>query len=63
MKLEEAQRLMKTGDAARFLNVSPGTVYRLAQRGIVPSVRIGGSLRFDPRELDAWLHQQNGAPR
>ena len=30
-------------------------VYELAQRGQIPHYRIGGSVRFDPIKVKAWL--------
>jgi excisionase family DNA binding protein len=32
---------------ADAFHVSPQTVYRWASEGVVPSIRVGGSIRFD----------------
>lgn len=36
---------------ARVLGISTGTVYRLARRGELPSIRVGGSVRFNPDQV------------
>lgn len=47
--------LMDTAEAAAHLGVSPRTLYKWAEHGQVPFVRIGRLLRFRGRELDEWL--------
>lgn len=32
-------------------------VYELAQKGQIPHYRIGGSIRFDPIKVKAWLDE------
>lgn len=36
-------------DMARYLKVNPRSLYRQAKQGIVPSLKIGKSVRFIPR--------------
>ena len=40
-------RLGRASDVARVLNVSRSTVYAWAESGILPTVRIGATIRFD----------------
>lgn len=40
---------------AAKLNVTAITIYKLVERGKLPAVRIGRSIRFDPNVLDAFL--------
>ena len=40
--------LVKASVIAEDLDVGESTVYMYAKQGIIPSVRVGGSLRFDP---------------
>ena len=42
-------------EVARRLNASERTVLRYAETGVLPSIRIGGLIRFDPRDVDAVL--------
>jgi excisionase family DNA binding protein len=48
---------------AEYLSVSPKQLYRLAQRGAIPHVRLGRSLRFQRQELDAWVAAKSLRPR
>jgi len=59
METVESTQLLKVGDVARRLRLSRGTAYRLIQKGLIPSVRVGRSLRVDERKLEQWL-DENG---
>ena len=41
-------------DVARWLKVSRSWVYQAAESGKLPSLKIGGLLRFDPAVVKAW---------
>lgn len=41
--------------AAKHLSVSKETIYRLLDRGEIPSHRIGKLWRFSSEELDLWM--------
>jgi excisionase family DNA binding protein len=47
--------LWTAADVARFLNASPSYVYKAAEAGKLPCVRIGAMLRFDPRTIQALV--------
>jgi predicted DNA-binding transcriptional regulator AlpA len=38
--------------------VSRSTIFRWASKGILPCVRIGGMVRFDPGKTAAWYSKQ-----
>lgn len=42
-------------DLARFLKCSRSLVYQKAEAGLLPCLRLGGLLRFDPAEIRRWL--------
>jgi excisionase family DNA binding protein len=45
-------------EAARYLRVSPPTLYRRIAQGVLPAVRLGpgsGPLRIPVAELDEWV--------
>jgi len=44
-------------EAARFLNVSPSTVYRLIKRGEIKGNRKLGRWLFPIENLQAWLKE------
>src|SRR5438132_11970500 len=46
-------RLWDARGVARFLKASRNSVYLQAEIGKIPSVRIGGLLRFDPEKIKA----------
>jgi excisionase family DNA binding protein len=46
-------------DVARYLKTSRSWVYQKAEAGLLPSLRIGGLLRFEPHVVRAWAR---GAP-
>ena len=45
-------------EAAAYLAVTPGTVYRLVRRGELVHTRIGRSVRFRVADLEAYLEEQ-----
>jgi predicted DNA-binding transcriptional regulator AlpA len=47
-------------DVARFLRVSRSWVYQRAQAGLLPSVKLGGALRFEPAVIRAYVASGRG---
>jgi excisionase family DNA binding protein len=69
MKLVETLKnrtgALKVAEIAKLLSVTPQHIYKMAARGSIPSIRISGSVRFDPDEVAAWLQRKRtpeGAP-
>jgi excisionase family DNA binding protein len=54
---EIGRRLLKVGEAARFLGLKVDTVYKKARLREVPSVKVGRALRFDTRALERFVEQ------
>lgn len=48
-------RALRVNDVATLLSVSERQVYKMAAAKLIPSFRIGGSIRFDPAITAAWL--------
>lgn len=44
--------IMDIAEAATYLNIKKGTLYRLAKNGQVPGTKIGGQWRFKRDRLD-----------
>ena len=40
---------------AKRFGVNPTTVYRLAQRGVLPGFKIGNQWRFSEEMLESWV--------
>lgn len=49
---------------AEGLQIKRSTLYAWAEQGMIPSLKLGRLLRFDPDEIEAWLqaHHQDAAP-
>ena len=45
---------------ARFLGMSRHWVYKAAERGDIPYLKIGTRLRFDPSKVRAWALGREG---
>jgi excisionase family DNA binding protein len=48
-------QMMTVDQVAAWLRLSKSSVYRLAAEGQIPSVKVGGSLRFDGDQVARWL--------
>jgi excisionase family DNA binding protein len=57
--LESADRLLTVRDVAKLLGKSASSIYRMAQKGQIPSLTIGGSRCFDPSVLALWLSSKD----
>lgn len=54
----DEERLLDTEEVARWLNLTPATVARLANGGDLPAIRIGGRFRFQPAAVREWIRGQ-----
>lgn len=54
--------LLTTKDLQGILNVDRTTIYRMAESGRLPAVKVGGQWRFPRQQLEGWLHQRMAAP-
>ena len=56
--------LLRAEEVAPLLALSKTAVYRLAAKGVLPSVRWGRVVRFDPEAIEHWIREHsagNGA--
>ncbi len=56
-------RLLNAQEVAAALNMGLSTVYQLLERGELPSIRIGRSVRIRPEDLEKFIESkaQRGA--
>jgi len=47
--------LLTPDDLARFLSISKTGVYRLVEKRRIPFFRVGGSLRFEKKDVLSYL--------
>jgi excisionase family DNA binding protein len=55
VKQHEPDQLMTVEDAAKFLKLSPSTIYGLVSKGSVPYMKRGKRLYFTAEKLTTWL--------
>lgn len=54
--------LLTTKELQAILNVDRTTIYRMAESGRVPAVKVGGQWRFPRQQIEGWLRQGAAAP-
>ena len=47
--------ILTLDEVAAYLKAGKRTVYRLAQKGEIPAIKLGGTWRFRRSELDRWI--------
>ena len=52
--------LLTTKEVARELQISEKTVSRMVQKGQIPSLRIGRTIRIPTEQLKDWIREQSG---
>lgn len=64
LRIEPAERLLTVNDVADYLHISPQTVYALAYKKEVPSLKIGSTRRFRRQDIDEYIglctHRKEG---
>ena len=58
---EKNKMLMNVREVAEYLRISEAKVYRLANQGGIPVMRIGKAWRFRKDLLDQWIRQNTEA--
>lgn len=53
----ELPQLLTAEPLARAVHVSTSRIYQLARDGLIPCVRIGRQVRFDPERVADWIAQ------
>jgi len=53
--------LLTTKDLQAILQVDRTTIYRMAENGRLPAVKVGGQWRFPREQIDGWLHQHSSS--
>lgn len=50
--------LLNVKEISNYLNVNEKTIYRMVSEDSIPAVKIGGSWRFDEREIKDWINKK-----
>ncbi len=59
----EENRLLTVPEVAKRLRLSRGRTYILLAKGELPRIRVGGAVRIDARDLEAYLQAHREARR
>lgn len=51
-------KLLTLEQVSKYLNIHKMTVYRLAQKRLIPASKIGRVWRFRRHRIDKWLDKQ-----
>jgi len=54
--------LLNTKELQTILQVDRTTIYRMAESGRLPAVKVGGQWRFPRQQIDGWLRQRTAPP-
>ena len=54
--------LLTIQQAATHTGLSVHTLYKMVSQRRIPYVKLGGALRFHPKQLEEWIHQQTVMP-
>ena len=57
-KLLNSGDLIRPDELAKGMKVAQGTVYAWCERGLIPHIRLGKCIRFDPVEIKEWLQKK-----
>jgi excisionase family DNA binding protein len=55
--------LLTAKELAKYLDLSLAQIYTLNSKGKLPSVKIGRSVRYPLKELEAWIASNTRKPR
>ena len=55
---EMSRLAVRVGEAARLLDIGRSKAYELIQRGELPVIKVGSSLRVPLKALHAWIERQ-----
>ncbi len=56
------EMLWTAREVAKHLRASISWVYKAAERGELPCIRLGAMLRFDPAAIRTWLGSRAAGP-
>ncbi|MCQ2082551.1 MAG: helix-turn-helix domain-containing protein [Treponema sp.] len=51
-------QLLKAEDVANILQVKTAHIYQMKARHEIPFIKIGGSIRFDSKQIEEWIENK-----
>jgi excisionase family DNA binding protein len=58
-RIERRRKALTVKEVAELVSLSTKQIYELVAGGHIPSYRIAGAIRFDPRRTAEWLRLQH----
>jgi excisionase family DNA binding protein len=49
-------QILKVNDVAKKMNTSGSWIYKKCKAEVMPHVRIGGTIRFVEKDIEAWIN-------
>jgi len=62
MSNETSLEILIATEVARWLRVSPPTIYAWAATGKIPSVKMNGAIRFVRSDIEHWINDRSRMP-
>ena len=59
--MSDGREILRPGDVAEKLGVTPARVYQMCAASLLPHVRYGRAVRIPRQAWDSWLEEQNKA--
>ena len=53
-----ANKMMTLEQVCLYLSLPKASIYNLTYRRLIPHYKLGNALRFDRREIDAWMQEK-----
>ena len=57
-QIERRRKALTVSELADLIHISSKQIYELVAKSYIPSYRIAGSIRFDPKLVADWLRAQ-----
>jgi excisionase family DNA binding protein len=51
-------RYLDVAGLATYITKSPKAIRQMVNKAHIPHIRVGRSVRFDVKQIDAWMQQQ-----
>lgn len=55
----QEKEIMTVKQVAEYLQMDEHTIYKLARKGLIPSLKIAGQWRFKKEILDRWISEES----
>ena len=56
----QENEIMTVQEVARYLRLNEATIYKMANAGDIPAVKVGRAWRFRRQQIDDWFNQRAG---